>query len=39
MPFLDRLFLKAADVSEVIQKTYGMPDLRSTSAELISYAR
>ncbi len=39
MPFLDRLFLKAADVSEVIQKTYGMPDLRSTGVELISYAR
>jgi hypothetical protein len=39
MPFLDRLFLKAADVNDVIQMTYGMPDLTSTGADLISYAQ
>lgn len=38
MPFLERLFLKAADVTDVIQKTYGMPDLTS-SGTLVSYAR
>ncbi len=39
MPFLERLFLKAADVTDVIQKTYGMPDLTSSGADLVSYAR
>lgn len=39
MPFLERFFLKAADLNEVIQKTYGMPDLRSTGADIISYAK
>lgn len=38
MPFLDRLFLKAADVTDVIQKTYGMPDLTSTGIDLIAHA-
>jgi hypothetical protein len=39
MPFLDRFFLKAADLTEVIKRTYGMPDLTSTGADLITYAR
>lgn len=39
MPFLERLFLKAADVTDVIHKTYGMPDLTSSGADLVSYAR
>lgn len=39
MPFLDRFFLKAADLTEALQRIYGMPDVRSTGSELILYAK